>query len=433
MERKSSKGTAPTLTRDGSNAALMPQSQGQPENIRVKLDVFRKYRAQQEELLKREQETLSKLEEGILFDGAGVSMEGCMKNIEDFQKKIQKFDEEIQNATRKLDSMGLMDDESDEEDASSDDGETPIEKMMSPVIVNEATVEAANAVIAKAPLSDSLHLWNIASPDNMEPILTGKHTSTLKFLHINLSPSVHVPLLDLSILGTLAITGCGLIDSDFAPGMWLGDLAPLVNLRRLYLGQNHLTVIPAPVFALEGLFVLSLPQNKIAEISPQLERLRRLRYLALDHNKLERLDPSILTLKHLRGFSASHNEIAVAPVELKQLQNLVHVMNFEGNGFLSGGELPRTASIVSSDASKRSTRHLTLTPVMVRANRKSTSGLLKKLESQSSNAGTEQGPPSPGQLAPLDGGARPLRRSSSAGPTVILPVRDKVEGEQAAA
>eukprot|EP01137_Pigoraptor_chileana_P006975 Opistho-2@51907 len=428
MERKISRSG---LQREGSTSSLPSNpiaQQTQPQNLKVKLEQFKKFRQQEEEDLAKAQRIID------LYDNAfdAPDVEGAEQRKTSCKKKILVWDAEIQKITQQLQDMGV---DLDEEDDGSSEDDTPIEKMTTPVVVNEASMDVVAAKLDSLGTTDSIHLWNISPLEPPTPLDASKHRHSLRFMHLHLSPSVQIGI-DLPVLVTLAITDCGLIDSDFSEGAWLGDLSPLVNVRRLYFGQNHLRVIPAPIFKLQSLLVLSLPNNKIVEISPDIQLLQSLRYLALDSNQLERLDPAILTLPRLRGFSASHNRLATEPMEVKQLLNVVHVMNFAGNPFLTNTGAPSTASVVGLDPLRKS-RHLTLTPVMVRSNRKSSSLLLPKRDSPSTptvepsdagNAADGGAPatvPSEGLPVPF----RTLRRSSSAGASLTLPIRPAVDTE----
>jgi len=100
-----------------------------------------------------------------------------------------------------------------------------------------------------------------------------------------------------------------------------GEIGNLVELRRLYLGGNSLSVLPVEVGNLVKLECLDLHDNELSVLPVEVGNLVKLECLYLSNNGLSVL-PEIGNLVELEYLGLSNNELSVLPVGVGNLIGL---------------------------------------------------------------------------------------------------------------
>ncbi|KAK9461642.1 uncharacterized protein V1516DRAFT_672561 [Lipomyces oligophaga] len=98
-----------------------------------------------------------------------------------------------------------------------------------------------------------------------------------------------------------------------APGFDVSDTGPFGQDVRIFLGYNHLTIIPPSLLCLENLTVLSLRNNKIKTIPNAIGRLKNLSELHLSVNEISWLPAQVLGLVHLHLLALHPNPFDIVP------------------------------------------------------------------------------------------------------------------------
>jgi hypothetical protein len=133
-------------------------------------------------------------------------------------------------------------------------------------------------------------------------------------------------------------------------GELLGDHAPsgdenwwdCIDVTRIDVSHNLITVIPADIGRFEGLLALNLSKNMIATLPLELFALATLATLDLSQNRLEAVDPAIAGLAGLLELNVAHNVLTALPDALPL--SLEH-LRLEGNQLR---ELPRSLGRLGS-------------------------------------------------------------------------------------
>jgi hypothetical protein len=79
------------------------------------------------------------------------------------------------------------------------------------------------------------------------------------------------------------------------------EYAALTPSIQLYLSRNRLTTLPAELFNLEHIVVLSVRNNELRELPPSIARLRKLKELNIAGNAIRRLPWELLGILHAHG------------------------------------------------------------------------------------------------------------------------------------
>ncbi|GMM29855.1 adenylate cyclase [Martiniozyma asiatica (nom. inval.)] len=87
----------------------------------------------------------------------------------------------------------------------------------------------------------------------------------------------------------------------------------LVNVERLVLDQNHLSVLPEEINAMKNILSLSVFKNNLNTLPYSIGELGKLKYLDIHLNNVGRLPESIWKLKSLETFNASSNILEIFP------------------------------------------------------------------------------------------------------------------------
>ncbi|XP_018013507.1 leucine-rich repeat-containing protein 40, partial [Hyalella azteca] len=97
-----------------------------------------------------------------------------------------------------------------------------------------------------------------------------------------------------------------------------------VDLSKLYLNSNSLTVLPPDIRLLPCLTILDLSDNQLSTLPQEITELKALHRLTVSHNKLTQLPHKILHLPELRVLKMDHNELTCLPdlMELTLLDQL---------------------------------------------------------------------------------------------------------------
>jgi len=103
-----------------------------------------------------------------------------------------------------------------------------------------------------------------------------------------------------------------------------GEIGNLVELRRLYLGGNSLSVLPVEVGNLVKLECLYLSNNGLS-VLPEIGNLVELEYLGLSNNELSVLPVGVGNLIGLKKLDLDHNNLSVLPNELCDWLNLCYL------------------------------------------------------------------------------------------------------------
>ena len=102
----------------------------------------------------------------------------------------------------------------------------------------------------------------------------------------------------------------------------IGELRTLVNLN---LADNQLTVLPPEIGELRRLVELYLPNNQLTVLPPEIGNLVNLTELSLSHNQLTVLPSEIGNLVNLTQLSLINNQLTVLPPEIRDLVNLTQL------------------------------------------------------------------------------------------------------------
>ncbi len=100
--------------------------------------------------------------------------------------------------------------------------------------------------------------------------------------------------------------------------------------RELYLSREQIKELPAKIWQLKDLKILSLAENQLTPLPPELGQLKNLEILDLERNQLKKLPLEIGQLKNLEVLNLSDNQLTDLPSELGQLKNLTGLY-LEGN------------------------------------------------------------------------------------------------------
>ncbi|KAI2615030.1 hypothetical protein GGR54DRAFT_317543 [Hypoxylon sp. NC1633] len=173
--------------------------------------------------------------------------------------------------------------------------------------------------VADIPVPRRPNLWEIRSRlRHARPIAPLSHTNSVIWNAIQAAVDVPAPLVDLSNcnidkISNVAISQLSLLNTyplitqshPFSP------IEPQKPYVELYLSNNPLRRIPAPLFNLDNLTVLSLRHTKITELPPTIANLRNLVLLNLSMTRLRYLPSELLDLfkypGHLRTLTIHPN------------------------------------------------------------------------------------------------------------------------------
>jgi GTPase SAR1 family protein len=96
----------------------------------------------------------------------------------------------------------------------------------------------------------------------------------------------------------------------------------LKQLQVLSLRNNHLMSVPDAIAYLQNLTMLDLRYNHFENIPDAITQLQNLRVLSLSNNNLTAMPDAIAQLQNLTVLDLSHNELTAIPDAIAQLQNL---------------------------------------------------------------------------------------------------------------
>ena len=97
------------------------------------------------------------------------------------------------------------------------------------------------------------------------------------------------------------------------------------KIKKLDLGLNQLTELPAEIGNLANLSVLHLYKNQLTELPGSIRGLTSLTRLHLDSNKLTALPDSICELTSLTALKLVHNQLKALPAEICNLASLTKI------------------------------------------------------------------------------------------------------------
>ncbi len=100
------------------------------------------------------------------------------------------------------------------------------------------------------------------------------------------------------------------------------EIGKLENLARINLNHNKLKRLPQDFFSLRSLRSLSVANNSLIELHDDISRLDELESLDLSHNELKSLPPSIGYLTKMTNFNLSQNKLKELPSEISFLRDL---------------------------------------------------------------------------------------------------------------
>lgn len=98
--------------------------------------------------------------------------------------------------------------------------------------------------------------------------------------------------------------------ADFTHPPSEDEFGPLTPSIQLYLSRNQLTSLPAELFTLTNITVLSLRNNDLGYLPPAIGRLHKLTELNIAGNGMRHLPWELLDVLHCKG---KHRQIAVRP------------------------------------------------------------------------------------------------------------------------
>jgi internalin A len=154
--------------------------------------------------------------------------------------------------------------------------------------------------------------WDEALRRIEEVARSGSRSLDLKNLELEELPAELFNLTDLTIL-TLAFNQLTRVS---------GDIGQLANLRYLYLYDNRLTALPESLGLLAELTYLAVSGNQLTELPESIGRLTKLQILYVGDNRLTVLPKALAGLTNLVRFSAPSNQFTVLPDFLGQLPKL---------------------------------------------------------------------------------------------------------------
>ncbi|KAM7373157.1 hypothetical protein PAMP_008033 [Pampus punctatissimus] len=100
-------------------------------------------------------------------------------------------------------------------------------------------------------------------------------------------------------------------------------LGHLESLKKLYLFNNQITVIPPEVMGgLPNLVVLNLNHNQIQRLPPEIKSLSKLQHLSVLDNKLEELPVELCHLTKLSEINVTSNKLSRLPQQLNHCKEL---------------------------------------------------------------------------------------------------------------
>jgi Leucine-rich repeat (LRR) protein len=94
------------------------------------------------------------------------------------------------------------------------------------------------------------------------------------------------------------------------------------RLKRLELGKNKLTALPAEIGAFRNLQILLVSRNRLTTLPTTIGQLQSLVNLDLDYNRLEALPAEIGRLRELRKLYVNKNQLTALPTTIGELQEL---------------------------------------------------------------------------------------------------------------
>ena len=103
------------------------------------------------------------------------------------------------------------------------------------------------------------------------------------------------------------------------------EVTKLINLRILYLKNNHLTDLPKEFSLLKNLQILDLSDNSFQEVPQEIGYLNRLQTLYLQANKIISLSKEFAQLNHLEYLNLEENSLSEIPPEVLELKKLQYL------------------------------------------------------------------------------------------------------------
>eukprot|EP01105_Mastigella_eilhardi_P024191 TRINITY_DN6270_c0_g1_i1.p1 TRINITY_DN6270_c0_g1~~TRINITY_DN6270_c0_g1_i1.p1 ORF type:complete len:2016 (-),score=529.84 TRINITY_DN6270_c0_g1_i1:990-6662(-) len=100
-----------------------------------------------------------------------------------------------------------------------------------------------------------------------------------------------------------------LLDLSYNKLKFQSQFTSLANLQTLNLSHNEVDVIPLKIVVMTQLVQLYLSHNKLKEVTPALGLLRNLEVLVLSHNPKHTLPPTIGLLSKLKEFAANEGAL----------------------------------------------------------------------------------------------------------------------------
>lgn len=126
---------------------------------------------------------------------------------------------------------------------------------------------------------------------------------------------------NLKNLNELILTECPILNLEIL----FNQLVGLDNLRELDLSENQIDSVPLNINQLNQLTDLWFDENKLKEVPKGVKSLKNLEYLRLFDNEIEKLNLEKGDLKKLNNINLCYNKFESFPLELLYLENLERI------------------------------------------------------------------------------------------------------------